>query len=120
VAALRKQRSPYLSPGSARMNRGGLCEKRPGASAPVRVRATTFITDGLQSFLWGVEKAFGVDCDYGMLIKNCAEREGDLELVNALPRPISGGWRRAHLWDSSVPLTISRRFTLMRQPTRQA
>ena len=47
-------------------------------------------TDGLRSYVWGVEQAFGMDCDYGMLIKSYAERDGRLELTGALPRPISG------------------------------
>jgi hypothetical protein len=47
-------------------------------------------SDGLRSYIWGVERAFGMDCDYGMLIKSYAERDGRLELTGAQPRPISG------------------------------
>jgi transposase-like protein/IS1 family transposase len=47
-------------------------------------------TDGLRSYIWGVERAFGMDCDYGMLIKSYEERGGYLELSGARPKPISG------------------------------
>jgi transposase-like protein len=47
-------------------------------------------TDGLRSYIWGVERAFGSEADYGMLIKSYAERDGFLELVGARPRAISG------------------------------
>ena len=47
-------------------------------------------TDGLRSYIWGVERAFGSDCDYGMLIKSYAEQDGKLQLSGARPRPISG------------------------------
>jgi IS1 family transposase len=47
-------------------------------------------TDGLRSYIWGVERAFGMDCDYGMLIKSYEERDGYMELTGARPRPISG------------------------------
>jgi transposase-like protein len=47
-------------------------------------------TDGLRSYIWGVEAAFGANCDYGMLIKSYAERDGILELVGATTRPVSG------------------------------
>jgi IS1 family transposase/transposase-like protein len=47
-------------------------------------------TDGLRAYIWGVEKAFGANVDYGMLIKSYAEVEGRLELTGAQPRPISG------------------------------
>jgi len=46
-------------------------------------------SDGLRAYIWGVEKAFGANVDYGMLIKSYAEIEGRLELTGALPRPIS-------------------------------
>jgi transposase-like protein len=47
-------------------------------------------TDGLRSYIWGVERAFGADVDYGMLIKSYAEQDGRLELTGARPRTISG------------------------------
>jgi transposase-like protein/IS1 family transposase len=47
-------------------------------------------TDGLRAYIWGVERAFGADADYGMLIKSYEERDGYLGLMGALPRPISG------------------------------
>ena len=47
-------------------------------------------TDGLRSYIWGVERAFGADVDYGMLIKSYAEQDGRLELTGARPRAISG------------------------------
>ena len=47
-------------------------------------------SDGLRAYIWGVEKAFGANVDYGMLIKSYAEVEGRLELTGAQPRPISG------------------------------
>ncbi len=47
-------------------------------------------SDGLRSYICGVERAFGADVDYGMLIKSYAERDGRLELTAAQPRPISG------------------------------
>jgi transposase-like protein len=47
-------------------------------------------SDGLRSYIWGVERAFGADVDYGMLIKSYAERDGRLELAGAQPRPVCG------------------------------
>jgi len=47
-------------------------------------------TDGLRSYRGGVERAFGADVDYGMLIKSYEERDGRLELTGARPKPISG------------------------------
>jgi hypothetical protein len=47
-------------------------------------------TDGLRSYVWGIERAFGADCDYGMLIKSYKEEDGFLVLAGAQPRPISG------------------------------
>lgn len=47
-------------------------------------------TDGLRSYVWGVEAAFGSNVDYGMLIKHYAERDGRLELTGATPKVISG------------------------------
>jgi len=41
------------------------------------------ITDGLRSYIWGVERAFGMDVDYGMLIKSYAEEDGRLVLTGA-------------------------------------
>lgn len=54
-------------------------------------------TDGLRSYIWGIERAFGSDVDYGMLIKNYAERDGNLELAGALPKPVSGNPELAHI-----------------------
>ncbi len=47
-------------------------------------------TDGLRSYIWGVERAFGAGVDYGMLIKSYAGQDGRLELTGAQPIPISG------------------------------
>jgi transposase-like protein len=47
-------------------------------------------TDGLRSYIWGVERAFGADVDYGMLIKSYAEEDGRLVLTGARPKAISG------------------------------
>jgi|SRR5712691_11515653 len=54
-------------------------------------------TDGLRAYIWGVERAFGADVDFGMLIKSYAEREGRLEMTGALPRPISGSPEPRHI-----------------------
>jgi transposase-like protein/IS1 family transposase len=56
-----------------------------------RLAARPQITsDGLRAYIWAVEQAFGADVDYGMLIKEYAEREGTLDLVSARPKPITG------------------------------
>jgi hypothetical protein len=47
-------------------------------------------SDGLRSYIWGVERAFGADVDYGVLIKSYVDRDGQLQLTGAQPRPISG------------------------------
>ena len=44
----------------------------------------------MRSYIWGVERAFGSEVDYGMLFKSYEERDGYLELVDARPRPIAG------------------------------
>jgi len=54
-------------------------------------------TDGLRSYIWGVEQAFGADCDYGMLIKSYGEIEGQLELIGARPKAISGRPELEHI-----------------------
>jgi transposase-like protein/IS1 family transposase len=54
-------------------------------------------SDGLRAYIWGVEKAFGANVDYGMLINSYAEVEGRLELTGAQPRPISGNPDPRHI-----------------------
>jgi hypothetical protein len=47
-------------------------------------------SDGLRSYIWGVERAFGADVDYGVSIKSYVDRDGQLQLTGAQPPPISG------------------------------
>jgi IS1 family transposase len=47
-------------------------------------------TDGLRLYVWAVQRAFGMDVDFGMLIKSYAERDGRLELCGAQPRAVIG------------------------------
>lgn len=54
-------------------------------------------TDGLRSYIWGVEQAFGSEDDYGMVIKSYGEHEGQLELIGARPKAISGRPEFAHI-----------------------
>lgn len=75
-------------------------------------------TDGLRSYVWGVERAFGADVDYGMLIKSYAEREGNLEVVGALPRPISGNPELAHISTSYAERNNLNCRTFLRRLTR--
>ncbi len=75
-------------------------------------------TDGLRSYLWGVERAFGMDCDYGMLIKNYAEQDGRLELMGARPKPISGRPEMAHISTSYAERNNLNCRLFMRRLTR--
>ncbi len=75
-------------------------------------------TDGLRSYIWGVEQAFGADADYGMLIKSYAERDGVLELVGALPRPISGNPDLEHISTSYAERNNLNCRTFLRRLTR--
>jgi IS1 family transposase len=54
-------------------------------------------SDGLRAYVWAVEQAFGVNVDYGMLIKHYDERDGRLELTGAQPRPIMGNPKIEHI-----------------------
>jgi IS1 family transposase/transposase-like protein len=54
-------------------------------------------SDGLRAYLWAVERAFGADVDFGMLIKSYSERDGRLELTGAQPRPMIGRPKIAHI-----------------------
>ena len=47
-------------------------------------------TDGLRAYLWAVERAFGSNVDYGMLIKQYSGEVGSLELSSSLPRTVTG------------------------------
>jgi hypothetical protein len=68
----------------------------PGAERPMTELAEglavrpQITSDRLRSYIWGVERAFRMDCDYGMLIKSYAEPDGRLELTGTQSRPISG------------------------------
>ena len=75
-------------------------------------------TDGLRSYIWGVERAFGAGVDYGMLIKNYADREGRLELAGALPRPISGNPDPRHISTSYAERNNLNCRTFLRRLTR--
>lgn len=54
-------------------------------------------TDGLRSYIWEVEQAFGSEANYGMVIKSYGEPEGQLELIGARPKSISGRPEFAHI-----------------------
>jgi transposase-like protein/IS1 family transposase len=54
-------------------------------------------SDGLRAYVWAVEQAFGINVDYGMLIKHYEERDGRLELTGAQPRPIMGKPKIEHI-----------------------
>jgi transposase-like protein len=75
-------------------------------------------TDGLRSYIWGVERAFGSEVDYGMLIKSYAERDGYLELVDARPRPIAGHPALEHISTSYAERNNLNCRTFMRRLTR--
>lgn len=75
-------------------------------------------TDGLRAYIWGVERAFGADASYGMLIKTYSEREGRLELTGALPRPISGRPDPRHISTSYAERNNLNCRTFLRRLTR--
>jgi len=75
-------------------------------------------TDGLRAYIWGVEKAFGANVDYGMLIKSYAEVEGHLELTGAQPRLISGRPDPRHISTSYAERNNLNCRTFLRRLTR--
>jgi len=77
-------------------------------------------SDGLRAYIWGVEKAFGANVDYGMLVKSYAEIEGRLELTGAQPRPISGRPDPRHISTSYAERNNLNCRTFLRRLTRLA
>ncbi len=75
-------------------------------------------SDGLRSYIWGVERAFGADVDYGMLIKSYAEQGGRLELSGARPRAISGRPDPWHISTSYAERNNLNCRTFLRRLTR--
>ncbi len=75
-------------------------------------------SDGLRSFIWGVERAFGSDVGYGMLIKSHAERDGRLELTGSQLRPISGRPELAQISTSYAERNNLNCRTFLRRLTR--
>ncbi|HLY59827.1 MAG TPA: IS1 family transposase [Terriglobia bacterium] len=75
-------------------------------------------TDGLRSYIWGVERAFGSEADYGMLIKSYAEHEGYMELTGARPRPVSGRPELENISTSYAERNNLNCRTFMRRLTR--
>jgi transposase-like protein/IS1 family transposase len=75
-------------------------------------------TDGLRSYVWGVERAFGADCDYGMLIKSYREEDGYLVLTGARPKPISGRPDPYHISTSYAERNNLNCRTFLRRLTR--
>jgi hypothetical protein len=75
-------------------------------------------TDGLRSYIWGIERAFGSEVDYGMLIKSYAERDGFLELVDARPKPITGHPAIEHISTSYAERNNLNCRTFLRRLTR--
>jgi transposase-like protein len=75
-------------------------------------------TDGLQSYLGGVEQAFGADADYGMLIKSYKEEDGRLVLTGARPKPISGRPDPWHISTSYAERNNLNCRTFLRRLTR--
>ncbi len=75
-------------------------------------------TDGLRAYIWGAEQAFGSEVDYGMLIKSYAERDGALELIGALPKPISGRPDPRHISTSYAERNNLNCRTFLRRLTR--
>jgi transposase-like protein len=75
-------------------------------------------TDGLRSYIWGIEQAFGAGVDYGMLTKSYQERDGNLELTGALPRPVSGNPEVAHISTSYAEGNNLNCRTFLRRLTR--
>lgn len=75
-------------------------------------------TDGLRSYIWGVEQAFGSEAHYGMLIKSYAEQDGRLELSGARPKSISGRPEFAHISTSYAERNNLNCRTFLRRLTR--
>lgn len=75
-------------------------------------------SDGLRSYIWGVEQAFGSECDFGMLIKSYAEQDGRLELTGARPKPISGHPDPWHISTSYAERNNLNCRTFLRRLTR--
>jgi len=65
-----------------------------------------------------VEQAFGANVDYAMLIKSYAERDGRLELIGALPRPMSGSLDPRHISTSYAERNNLNCRTFLRRLTR--
>jgi hypothetical protein len=65
-----------------------------------------------------VERAFGADVDYGMLIKSYAEEDGRLVLTGARPKPISGRPDPWHISTSYAERNNLNCRTFMRRLTR--
>ncbi len=75
-------------------------------------------TDGLRSYIWGVERAFGADVDYGILVKSYAEEDGCLTLTGARPKPISGQPDPWHISTSYAERNNLNCRTFLRRLTR--
>lgn len=75
-------------------------------------------TDGLRSYIWGVETAFGSEADYGMIIKSYGERDGQLELIGARAKAISGRPAMAHISTSYAERNNLNCRTFLRRLTR--
>ncbi len=75
-------------------------------------------SDGLRSYIWGVERAFGADVDYGMLIKSYEEVDGRPELTGARPKPISGRPDPWHISTSYAERNNLNCRTFLRRLTR--
>ena len=75
-------------------------------------------TDGLQSYVWGIERAFGADVDYGMLIKSYKEEDGWLVLTGARPKPITGRPDPWHISTSYAERNNLNCRTFLRRLTR--
>jgi transposase-like protein len=75
-------------------------------------------TDGLRSYLWGVERAFGSDVDYGMLVKSYKEEDGYLVLTGARPKPITGRPDPYHISTSYAERNNLNCRTFLRRLTR--
>jgi hypothetical protein len=75
-------------------------------------------SDGLRSYIWGVERAFGADVDYGMLIKSYEEVDGRLELSGARPKPVSGRPDPWHISTSYAERNNLNCRTFLRRLTR--
>jgi hypothetical protein len=75
-------------------------------------------TDGLRSYIWGIERAFGADVDYGMLIKSYKEEDGWMVLSGARPKPISGRPDPDHISTSYAERNNLNCRTFLRRLTR--